>query len=321
MKVIYCGQIDYWKNAPDHLGIKQGMQELGWDWHIVDPCIAGSTPDGVVAEINDLNPDLVIHGNTDSFGQHLFERIRSDTCQIFNMYDYRTPEMLHQGEWDDWVQSAPYISAATVSAKAHIPMWEHAFGVPVFFLPHACWVPPKLEYDPEFDFDVLFTGGHHSAGPLAARAELIMDIQYLLIDQSIKLTQVNETDWEKRNQVWTDLPKYYHSSKIVLDVSHFWHNPGYCSGRYWYTATLGGCAVTKRFVGCEEFFPHTYKWYFDTPTEAVGLIKNLLKQDDLRESTKEAVAKYAWEHHTYAQRFTQMLEGLEKAGVKIGNQG
>lgn len=319
MKVIYCGQIDYWKNAPDHLGIQQGMECLGWDWKIVDPCMPDSSPKGVAEEINAFNPDLVIHGNTDSFGQKLFERIRKDTCQIFNMYDYRTPEMLHPGEWEDWTSSAPYISAATVSAKDHIPMWQKAFNIPIFFLPHACWIPPKLEYFSKFDFDVLFTGGHHTTGPLADRYHLIMEIEERLMAEGVVLTTVNESGWEARNQIWTDLPKYYHSSKVILDVSHFWENPGYCSGRYWYTATLGGCAVTKRFVECEDFFPLGCKWYFDTPAEAVTLITGLLSDDRGRERTKKDASEHAWKHHTYAQRFTQMLEGLEREGVKIGN--
>lgn len=312
MKVVMCAQIDYWKDAPDSLGIKQGMEEMGWEWSVVDPCMQDQNIGTSPAErINWINPDLVIHGNTDSFGQHIFERVNPDIKQIFHMLDYRTPEMLHPGEWDDWTRSAPHIDAVFISAKGHMKMWEEAFGVPVFFAPHACWVPPKLEYDPAFDHDVLFIGGHHDSGPLEERAKLILDTQFHLIDHNIKIKQVNETDWKKRNQVWSDMPKWYHSSKVVLDVSHFWDNPGYCSGRYWYTATFGAAAVTKRFPGCTDFFPMGCKWYFDTPEEAVELIVMLLQHDAIRKGTKEWVADHAWKHHTYKIRFEEMMNCLK----------
>ncbi len=311
MRVVYCGQLDYWLNAPDHLGIKQGMSEMGWDWHVVDPCM-GTPP---AAHINNIKPDLVIHGNTDSFGQRIFENIDKDIKQVFWMLDYRTPEMLKPGEWDQWTRSASYIDAVFISAKGHMKMWEEEFGIPVFFAPHACWVPPKLGYDADFDHDVLFIGGHHDSGPLEERTKLILGIQYHLIKHDIKIKQVNATDWAQRNKVWTDMPKYYHSSKVVLDISHFWDNPGYCSGRYWYTATLGACAVTKSFPDCEEFFPHGLKWYFNTPEEAVELITTLLKDDELRLETKMKVLDWAWKHHTYKQRFEQMLKSLMEMEV------
>jgi hypothetical protein len=313
MKVVYCGQLDYWKDAPDHLGIKQGMTDLGWDWHVVDPCMR---LDQLAAmEINDLAPDLVIHGNTDSFGQNIPEQIRPDAVQIFWMLDYRTPDMLQPGEWADWTRSAPFFKAVFISAKGHMQMWQQAFQVPVFFAPHACWIPPPLVYDEAFDHDLLFIGGHHDQGPLVQRAELILEIQFQLIKHDIKIKQVNEGDWEKRNQIWKDMPKYYNSSKVVLDVSHFWDNPGYCSGRYWYTAALGACAVTKFFPECTDFFPTGAKWYFDEPKDAVDLIVGLLENADTRMKTKLLVTEIAWTQHTYKRRFQQMMNSLQSIGV------
>ncbi len=315
MKVVYCGQLDYWAMAPDHLGIKQGMTDLGWDWHVVDPCMAYSIHDTPAQQINDIHPDLVIHGNTDSFGQNIPEQLLPDITQVFWMLDYRTPDMLQPGEWEDWVRNAPYFKAIFISAKGHMKMWEEAFRVPVFFAPHACWIPPLLEYDPAFDHDLLFIGGHHDSGPLAQRAELILEIQFQLLKHDIKITQVNHGGWEERNQIWKDMPKYYNSSKVVLDVSHFWDNPGYCSGRYWYTAALGACAVTRMFPGCNDFFPSGAKWYFNEPEGAVTLIKWLLQEEDARKKTKLLVTEIAWSQHTYKQRFQQMMNSLKSIGV------
>lgn len=315
VKVCYVGQLEKWPEAPDHLGIWQGAEDMGWSPYFYsveaeDPTAAD--------QVNGLKPDLVIHGNTDSLGRQLCCQIRPDITQVFAMLDYRTPEMLAPGEWERWKTNAPYLSLITISARDHIPMWEKAFGIPTFFWPHGCWIPPKLKYDPEFDYDVLFIGGHHDLGPLAERTWLISRIEYLLKKEGIHLTQVNETDLEKRNQVWCDQPKYYHSSKIVLDISHFWNSDSYCSGRYWYTATLGACTVTKRFPGCEKFFPHMYKYYFNTAEHAVDLIVALLGVDaDERENTKKKVAEHAWEHHNYRSRFTELLVMLKNIGVPV----
>lgn len=316
MKVCFVGQLDKWPNAPDHLGIRQGAETLGWDFSYVDP--TWDNREIIAEKVNDNKPDLVIHGNTDSLSQHVFELI--DAKQIFLMLDYRTPKMLQPGEWDAWVKNAPHIDAVFISARGHVEMWENEFKIPVFFAPHACWIPPELKYYPDFDYDVLFMGGHHTTGPLSERYKLVCEIEERLKALGIKLTTINETDHEKRNQMWTDMPKYYYSSKVVLDISHFWTNPGYCSGRYWYTATLGACAVTKMFPDCDEFFPHNLKVYFDQPVAAVDHIYNLLKDPDMRADIKCMVAEYAWEHHSYAQRFTEMVNCLIEKGVLDENK-
>jgi hypothetical protein len=307
MKVVYCGGLDWVPTAPDHLGIKQGMTELGWDWKVVDPILNDPTGQQVAKEINEFNPELVIHGNADSLILHVCRHVDMHIPQVFWMLDYRTPEMLEEGMWKSWAKNAPYLDAIFISAKGHMQLWRSAFGLPVYFAPHACWVPPETSgYREEMDHDLLFIGVCHDQSPFNARTNLLAEI-----GKEVPISYVNSSDWTKRNQIWTDMPAYYHSSKVVLDVSHFWDNDGYCSGRYWYTATLGACAVTKRFPGCEEFFKDKdHKWYFDTPAEAVELIKRLLEDQELREKTKKQVKVHAWSAHTYAIRFREMLECL-----------
>ncbi len=305
MKVCFCGQLDHWPTAPDHLGIKQGMTAMGWEWSCVDP--THPSGDEIARRINEIGPDLVIHGNTDSLSKCVPPYINHNIQQVFLMLDYRTPDMLPPGTWEYWQSCASNLSAIFISARDHIPMWEQAFHRPTFFAPHACYIPPDgLQFDPAYQSEVLWIGQCSDSPPLDKRTKLITRI----FDQ-VNLSIVNSHDYMERNQIWTDMPKYYHSSDVVLDVSHFWENWGYCSGRYWYTATLGACAVTKRFPGCETFFPETLKWYFDSPEEAVELIKGLLKNPDEITATKIRVANWAWKHHSYKQRFEQMMECLE----------
>jgi hypothetical protein len=306
MKIVYCGGLDGVPDAPDHLGIKQGFTDLGWDWHIVDPKLNEPTGEEVADKINAIMPALVIHGNADSLALQVFPHVAKEIKQIFWMLDYRTPEMLGQQKWDLWRTNAPYIDSVFISARDHISLWERAFDCTAYFAPHACWIPPDLQYNESFEHDVLFIGGNHSHGPLNARTELLNQI-----DKLVSVSFVNATGREARNLIWKNMPLYYHSSKVVLDVSHFWDNWGYCSGRYWYTATLGACAVTKRFPGCYQFFPDTFKWYFDSAPEAADLIKALLDNDEERKLTKRRVSRYAWRNHSYKIRFQQMLLCLE----------
>jgi hypothetical protein len=306
MKVVYCGQLDWYPDAMDHLGIKQGMEVLNWDWHIVDPTVGKPSGDEIADKINTIDPELVIHGNTDSLTELVCPKVNASSKQIFWMLDYRTPEMLGDKTWNHWKENAPYLDTIFVSARDHIKQWKDAFNVPTYFAPHACWIPPDLQYNETFAHDVLFIGGSHPSGPLYSRTALIREINKL-----VPITFINGTKRDERNLIWKNMPLYYYSSKVVLDISHFWDNWGYCSGRYWYTATLGGCAVTKRFPGCYQFFPDTFKWYFDSASEAADLIKALLSNESERKLTKNRVSRHAWRNHNYKIRFQQMLLCLD----------
>jgi len=309
MKIVYCGELDACPYAPDHLGIKQGFAALEWDWYVVDPILGKPTGNEVAEKINAIFPEIVIHGNTISLTKQVCKYVKPDIVQVFWMLDYRTPQMLENEKiWSGWVENGAYLNSIFISSRDHVKLWEKEFGAETFFAPHACYIPPELEYSEEHEFDLVFIGGLESREPYAERSRFIRQIAE---KSPVELKVVNEPELSKRNQVWKDMGKYYHSSKIVLDVSHFWDNWGYCSGRYWYTATLGGCAVTKRFPGCYQFFPDSFKWYFDTPQQAADMIQALLNNDEERTRTKRRVSRYAWRNHSYKIRFQQMMLCLE----------
>jgi len=309
MKIVYCGGLKDCPYAPDHLGIQQGFTELDWDWSIVDPILGKPSGRETAEKINAIAPDIVIHGNTNSLTDHVCKHVNSSISQVFWMLDYRTPEMLDgENRWSHWTENGPYLDSIFISSRDHIQLWEKEFGVECFFAPHACWIPDQLEYSESHEYDLLFIGGLEVREPYAKRTRFVHEIRDL---SPVPLKVVNEASPVHRQQVWLDMPKYYHSAKVVLDISHFWDNWGYCSGRYWYTATLGGCAVTKRFPGCSLFFPDTFKWYFDTPQQAADLIQALLNNEGERTLTKNRAARYAWRNHSYKIRFQQMMLCLE----------
>lgn len=302
-RIIYCGELDRTPDAPDHMGIRQGLDEIGLDYRIVDPILL--SPQEVVDQCNSFNSDLVIHGNTDSLSNEIIPFIAGK--QVFFMGDYRPSKDAYQPHWDSWVSNSKGLDMILLSNKKQIKMWKEAFGVPVEFWTHGCYVPQKLIYKKEFDYDVVFIGQMNDSPPYNDRYNLIKHIESRLQEKGIKITFINGDGVDGRNKVWRDMPAIYHSSKVVLDISHFWDVEGYASGRYWYSAGLGGCSVTKWFPGCEEHYPKGTKHYFNSVDECVGVIENLLKDKELRESTKVKAYEHNKRFHNYKTRFKQLF--------------
>jgi hypothetical protein len=309
MKVVYCGGWFNYPYAYDHRGIEQGMTSLGWDWSIVDSQKDRRGGEEIADEINTIKPDIVFHGNADSLGKGVCAHVDKSIVQVFCMFDYRRPGLLvTDDDWAEWMADVAYVDTVFVSAQNHTHLWEKHCKK-VFYAPHACWIPEEgLQYNKNFDMPFIFIGGMHGSGPLAARAALINNIGAYT---RIPLTIINGATQRERDEIWKHMPYYYYSSKVSLDVSHFWHSPGYSSGRSWYITTLGGCALTKRFPECEALFPTGTKWYFDTPEEGATLLEHLLKNPDIIEKTKETGSKYAWRNHNYHVRFSQMMRMIE----------
>ena len=308
LKVIYVGGLDWVPLAPDHLGIKQGAKWMNWDFKVVDPILNDPPADWLVKECVKFKPDFIIHGNTDSITKVICPAIKVElpnTKQVFWMLDYRPDILEYDGFWPTWEQNKSGLDHIFISNYGQLKLWAEKMNCSSSFLPHGCWVI-KPRYDKKYYHKVLFIGGNTDSYPYNKRVELLSELLKL-----VEFDWLNETENDKRNEVWTIMPEVYHTSDIVLDISHFWDNPGYASGRYWYTAGLGGCSVTKRFPGYEEFYQDKkHKWYFDTPQEASDIIKWLLKHPSVIKKTK----KLAWEHnkkyHNYKVRFTQMLKDI-----------
>lgn len=318
MKICYVGELARTPDAPDHKGIIQGLtwlKEEGAikDFKIVDPIL--NNRNEVVRQCNEYGADLVVHGNTDSLTLGIIPEIKAGD-QVFFMGDLRlNKEYYHQ--WSKWIEGSKGLSHLLLSNRTQLEMWSKDFGIPASFWPHGCYVPDQMVFDEAFDKGVVFIGSMIPEYPFNHRIELIKKIQEKL---SVPLTLLNGDGTLGRNKIWQDMPKIYHSSKVVLDVSHFWDFDGYASGRYWYTAGLGACSVTKRFPGCDEFYYDTiHKWYFDTADQAADLIHTLLKDDKARFKTKIAAYRQNAANHNYRVRFLQLFEIL-KYGIVSKSQ-
>ena len=302
--------------SPDHAGIIQTMNR--WkkskkikDWQIVDCHQHHKDNKSVVETIKEFKPDMVLHGMTDSMSSGWITEIGEafpDIIQVQSMWDYRPVSLNYDGLWDNWKKAGPYLDLITLSNKSQMDWWAKDFGVEVMYWPHGC-VVKDIEFDENYAFDAVFTGDRHIAEPYYDRVKFIDEVNKIT-----PITWINKSGGdagEERGQVWKDLGKIYNSAKTVLDISHFWDADGYASGRYFYTSGLGGCAIAKRFPGCEELFPEGTKAYFDTPEEAADKIKYYIENEDERNKIKIAGKKWANKYHTYDVRFRELLKKLD----------
>jgi hypothetical protein len=296
-KICYCGELDRTPFAPDHLGIRQGLEH--WEGYVVDPVLHGIG--NAIERVRDIKPDLLIHGNTDTLG--VASQFRP-YCkyQVFWMLDYQ-PTIEQYGWWNEWTKDRGQFDALFISNEDQIDDWKNAFDCPTFYLPHGCVVKP-LKKDPEHKHGCVFIGSISEGGWYNDRAELLREIGFE------NFTHINGDGVDGRNQVWKDMPFIYHTSDCVLDISHTWKAVGYASGRYFYSAGLGGCSITRKFPKCEELYPKGCKAYFESPEEARELIEFYKTHEKEREKMKLNAWKHNKKFHNYKLRFNQMIKCL-----------
>jgi len=301
IKIAYVGELDRTPDAPDHLGIRQGLNSF--NGLVIDPVLNDEAY--VINAVNAFKPDLIIHGNTDSLSRRLASRIKntSGAKQVFWMLDYQ-PSMEKYSEWHNWITERGAYDMIFLSNKDQIKYWADGFQCPTEYLPHGC-VVDKLKYDLKFDMDVVFIGGHSNNDWYANRFHLIEDILKLY---PVKIHTGSGV--EGRNQVWRDMPYIYHTSSAVLDISHSWDARGYASGRYFYSAGLGGCSITKRFPDCEDLYPEGAKLYFDTPEEAFDLIEKVKADKKFQGGVKQKAWEINKDKHNYTLRFKHIIKCL-----------
>ncbi|MFA6097557.1 MAG: glycosyltransferase [Candidatus Paceibacterota bacterium] len=283
--------------GPDHKGLIQGAEELGLDYQVIDPTM-GIKPHVLAAEVRDFKPDLVLHHMTSSLNQGLPELIGKDIKQIYWMLDYHEN---YRDEWEMWIRQKGYLDHIFLSNYKQLDMWKEAFECPSTYLPHGCYVS-ESEKDPSQKYNCVFIGGKMYFEPYEKRARLLDNIEKLC-----PFTTLNANDVEGRNEIWKNMPRIYHSSDTVLDVSHYWDVPGYASGRYFYSAGHGACSITKRFPRCEELYPEGTKIYFDTPEEASNKIKYYILHEKEREEIKKRAYEHNKEFHNYKKRWEKIL--------------
>lgn len=321
IRLVFVGNMITLPWSPDHAGILQSLANLKQkktieDYYIADVNTMFSSFDAILEEIVNFNPTLIIHGMTDSLSLGWPGKMAArmyDAKQVMSMWDYRPTRMNYGDLWPTWRESGKYLSLVTLSNKEQLEWWREDFGVDTMYWPHGC-VVKDLEFDNKYEYETVFTGDAHAFGAEGKRTPLINEIDNILKKQGLSgVTWINEPGGDAnkdRAEVWKNLGKIYHSAKTVLDISNFWDSEGYASGRYFYTAGLGGCSISKRFPGCEELFPEGTKIYFDTPEEAAFKIKYYIENEDERNKIKIAGKKWANKYHNYSVRFKELFKYL-----------
>jgi len=290
---------EYERYCPNFTGMTKGLETLGIEHHLFT-----CRPQLDLDALLEYDPDLVVYGLIDMVrNRPLRLRIRESlpNAKIVMWYgDLRNKETGGQIERD-----VSEIDAMFVSNDAQEEYYKSRWKVPAcHFLPLGSQIYEPA-YNPKFDFDFVFIGGLITGAGFLDRARMMWRFK----EHGLKVVDGPMRKPEMRAKVMKNMPQIYRSSKVVLDVSHFTDIRGYTSNRFWIITASGGFALTKRWPGCEDFYPEGTRAYFDTFEEALALRDLYLADPDARERIRKAGHEHA-KNHTYDKRFIKMFKIL-----------
>lgn len=284
----------YERSCPNWIGMKDGLTRLGIE-HVFFSC----RPTLSIDEIVQYNPDFLIYGLLDMVRQQNWReelRVRLPKAKIVFWYgdyrDHRTGVV---------TADLSEIDAMFVSNDAQEDFYKDRWKVRnCHFLPLGSPLWAK-RYNPAHDFEFVFIGAILATQGFGARAHEIVEFKR----RGLKV--INGIGSEARRKVFMMMPSIYSSSEIVLDQSHFTDVLRYTSNRFWIITAAGGFALTKRWPGCEEFYPEGTRVYFDTFEQALELKDYYLAHKEERDLIAAAGHEHA-KLHTYDHRFRKMFE-------------
>lgn len=288
---------EYEKYCPNFVGMQMGLAEMGIE-HKLFSCRPNFNPFDVV----DWNPDLIIYGLIDLTRQTEWRKILRNSLpktKIVMWYGDMRNEETGQIRAD-----MSEIDAMFVSNAEQNQYYEDLWSVPKCHclpLGSPVWHPQIKD---KFDLDFIFVGATLNHKGFENRTETMIKLQnegLRIIDAPANINP------KRRAEILKQLPSLYRSAKISLDWSHFTCIKGYTSNRFWIITGAGGFALTKRFPGCEDFYPKGTRVYFDTYEEALELRDYYLEHIEEREVIRKAGHKHA-KLHTYRYRFNKMFD-------------
>ncbi len=293
--------------CPNFTGMQDGLRAMGIE-HKLFTCRPSLDTHALIA----YNPDLIIYGLIDmvrNFDLRMEIRRALPDARIVMWYGD-----LRNNETKQTSAKMSEIDMMFVSNDAQREFYMKKWSVPdCKFLPlgSSIWNRP---YDRRFDFDFVFIGGTITGAAFMDRARLIWRFK----DNGLRVIDGDMRKPALRAKIMKMAPTIYRSSKITLDMSHFTDIQGYTSNRFWIITASGGFALTKRWPGCEDFYPEGTRVYFDTFEEALELRDFYLRNPAEREKIRLAGHAHAV-NHTYEKRFAIMFEILYGKANKIDN--
>jgi hypothetical protein len=302
LKVAFWGSTypKYELYCPHWIGVKAGLTELGVDYKFL--CCRSNF--NYVDETVEFKPDLLIVGLADPLRDPatLYNiKVRLPNIKIVFWYgDLRTERTNRLfGNFNG------KLDAMFVSNDGQRQFWQENLRIKnIHFLPLACEVMEKPIYNPKFAFKTVFIGSKTFSVDFDKRAKMVNDFE------RCGVKRIDSKDHKMRLKIYEKMPEIYSSSKISLDISHYTEIQGYTSVRYWEIPAMWGFALTKRFPGCEEFYPESMRAYFDTFEEAMEKIRYYLAHEEERLKMVELSHEHA-KNHTHAKRFEEMFKILE----------
>ncbi len=290
---------EYEKHCPNFVGMQDGLRTLGIEYKVFS-----CRPEPDIEGMLEYKPDLVIYGLLDMVKHPKWRyRIREGLPNakiVFWYGDYRDEST---GQVHDDMSE---IDMMFVSNNAQERFYKRRWNVPaVHFLPLGATVR-NVKYDSKFDFDFVFIGAQITGSAFLNRAIEIGRYK----KEGLKIIDADAQRLpELRTKILATMPTIYRSSKVCLDISHFTDVDGYTSNRFWNIGAAGGVALTKRFPGCEEFYPPDSRVYFDTFDESIEEMHNLIA-DLARRDRISARAQDVAKSHTYDKRFLEMFKKI-----------
>lgn len=284
--------------CPNWLGMRAGMERLS-----IPYVFLSCRPTLDIERLVAYKPDLVVYALKDMIARSDWRqeiRERLPDARIVMWYgDYRD-EGTTQINAD-----CSEMDAMFVSNNAQEAYYQHKWKMrKVHFLPLGSEPLKKPKKSKLFEFPFVFIGGQIPEGGFHARATLIERFKL-----EGGLTLINSWESKMRARIFKEMPAIYSSSKICLDVSHFTNIPGYTSIRYFEIPAFHGFGLTKRFPGCQEFYPEDTRAYFDTFEEAIEKKNYYLAHENERIHLLKKAHELSY-NHAYDKRFLKMFSLL-----------
>lgn len=289
---------DLEKYCPNWYGMKKGLERLGIDYKFVS-----CRPTLDVESVNNFKADLIIYGLLDMVKNKGWRdqiRAKNPNAKIVLWYGDLRNEDTGQVDADCREMDTMFLSndGQENFYKRKFKMKE------VHCLPLGCEPIDKPVYDKKFSFPFVFIGGKITGSNFIARVMEISKFE----ERGLKV--INSFESSLRAKIFQKMPAIYSSSKVSLDISHFTNIKKYTSIRYFEIPAFYGFSLTKRFPGCEEFYPEKVgKVYFDTFEEALELRDYYLSHEKERKEIVEAGHAHSF-NHTYDKRFLEMFRVL-----------
>lgn len=248
----------------------------------------------------EYQPDLIVYGLIDMI-KHYENRMKIrralPDAKIVMWYGD-----LRNGDTSQITANASEIDMMFVSNDAQREYYKQMWKVPdCLFLPLGAPIWDRAP-QPHFARDFVFIGGLITGAGFLERAR----IMWKLKKQGLTVIDGPVHKPKLRAKIMKQMPTIYRSAKICLDWSHFTDIQGYTSNRFWIIPASAGFALTKRWPGCEDFYPEGTRVYFDTVEELLELRDYYLEHEDEREKIR--MKGYARAQlHTYEMRFDTMF--------------